>query len=162
MERERTRINRECENRVALASGCGSMTVYGGAELLTHAVGSPWWPVAMIGIGCASTVGTAMCAAMANTELNPQDTGQAVAVQLPAIMRRNVEHDRMLLRYVRGLHTGNVQSLHGGRLITTRTTPANIPTHILEGIQRRVNPEAVRLENELMSQAASGVGKEDD
>jgi len=160
---ERNRILGRCENQVGVASSIAGMTMYGAGESLLNCVGVPWWPAAAVGVGAASYVCGGVGAAMVNSHFYPEDRGVIVAAQLPAAMRRDVDHDRMLLRYVRGLHTGNVQSLHGGRLVTTQTTPRNFPRHILESIERRVHPEAIRqVEDELVRQSASGGGKEDD
>ena len=160
-QEERNRILGNCEIRTGLASSVAGMSIYGGTELLTNCVGAPLWPIAALGVGAGSYICGSINAAGVNDCLYPEDTGEAVAVELPATMRRDISNDRRLLRYVRGLHTGSIQSQHGGRLVHIQTTPRNFPRHVLESIQRRVHPEAINFDNELIRQAASGEGKED-
>lgn len=91
----------------------------------------------------------------------PRHGNPILTAGLPAALDRDVEDDRRLLRYVRGIHTGSIQSLHGGRLVTTRTNPRPFSRSTLEIIAGRVHPNSIETDNELIRQAASGGGKED-
>ena len=145
--------------RLGCIGGCIGTSIGGGVNLLTNEASGLAIGVS-VGGGCAIGTASAVLAAdyMYNNYLRNRPIQDAHVHPEPP---RDVDHDRMLLRYVRGLHTGNVQSLHGGRLVTTQTTPRNFPRHILESIERRVHPEAVHSDNELIRQSASGEGKED-
>ena len=161
MEEERRRISNTCAVHSGLATGCSAVTTGGVAQLATNFSGV-YWPLALCSMGIGATIGGTIAAGAIHDACDRQDTGEAVAVGLPPALHRDIGNDRRLLRYVRGLHTGSVQAIHGGRLVNVRTTPRNFPRHVLESIASRVNPEAISFDNELIRQAASGGGKEDD
>jgi hypothetical protein len=149
--------------RLGCIGGCIGTSIGGGVNILTNEVSGLAIGVS-VGGGCAIGTASAVLAAdhIYNNYLRNRPIQDAHVHPEPPRPPRDVDHDRRLLRYVRGLHTGNVQSLHGGRLVTTRTAPRPFPRHVLESISDRVHPEAIRHDNRLIRQAASGGGKEDE
>ena len=161
-------IRQQCSRNSTIAGGCMGGSLVTGANISANLLGGSWGiPVGIVaGMGIGAKLGGMAGRCYYDRCLQPayRDVGEGLVIRrLPPGFHRDEHFDRSLLRYARGVHAAGIQyHAGGGNPSRVVRPPFHLPTDALERIESRIPRYIIEQEDELIRQAASGEGKEDD
>ena len=160
-------IRNTCSRNSTIAGACMGGSLVTGINVSTSLLSGMGIPVAIAsGMGMGAAVGGMAGRCYYDRCLEPayRDVGSGLVIRaLPPGFHRDEHFDRSVLRYARGIHAANVQyHAGGGNPSRTVRPPFRLPRHVLDIIESRIPRHIIEQEDELVRQAASGGGKEDE
>jgi len=160
-------VRQRCNRNTALSGACMGGSVLTGVSMSTELCTGATIPLVIAaGMGAGAVVGRVASNCYYDRYLAPtyRDVGTGLVVRrLPPGFHRDEHFDRSVLRYARGIHAANVQyHAGGGNPSRTVRPPFRLPRHVLDIIESRIPRHIIEQEDELVRQAASGGGKEDE
>lgn len=160
-------VRQRCNRNTALSGACMGASVLTGVSMTTDLCTGATIPLVIAaGMGAGAVAGRVASNCYYDRYLAPayrDIQGGFVLTRLPPGFHRDEHFDRSLLRYSRRINAATIQQHAGGGMPTgIHHPPFRLPNRVLEIIESRIPRHIIEQEDELIRQAASGGGKEDE